>query len=291
MPNHVKNRITFIGEGKNVQEVLDLIKGEDSPLDFNRLIPMPDSLNLVSGGQERESISLFADAFINAPEKLNFLAIPTSKQVEIATYIHNKYDSLFKTSHDISETINYFVKEYNEYQETKENQFSYSVFSDATIMLNMFDKHKNNLEKFVLELGYTYVNNYIEYGATTWYEWCNLNWGTKWNAYNDEKVGNKISFTTAWSFPQPVMEKLAQLCAKYNVEISALYADEDTGSNTGFFESIIDNGECLTELTCYDIWSHEAFKTYIDLWGDSPCIGIDKNGLYYKKDCDTCNGC
>ncbi len=53
------------------------------------------------------------------------------------------------------------------------------------------------------------------------YEWCCKNWGTKWDAYTfdsseelveiyDEKACNfvRIEFLTAWSPPQPILEKI-----------------------------------------------------------------------------------
>ena len=44
-----------------------------------------------------------------------------------------------------------------------------------------------------------------------WYHWCIENWGTKWNYQNsteyDEEV-LELTFSTAWSPPEGVMEKL-----------------------------------------------------------------------------------
>jgi hypothetical protein len=172
----------------------------------------------------------------------------------------------------------YYDTEYDEYKKEKGQPFPFTAFSHHPFMLNMFNKHQDSLDKFVLELGYTYINNYIEYGANTWNQWCRTHWGTKWNAYNAKNVGNKISFITAWNFPEQIMEKLVQLCAKHNVEISALYADEEPGYNSGFLESRKGN----TRKVCYSNNSQESFKTYIDLWGDSPRIGINEKGDYYR---------
>ena len=33
-------------------------------------------------------------------------------------------------------------------------------------------------------LGKQAYENIQQYGSPTWYEWCNKNWGTKWNAYS-----------------------------------------------------------------------------------------------------------
>ena len=54
-----------------------------------------------------------------------------------------------------------------------------------------------------------------ETGFTDWYEWSIAKWGTKWNAYGyeeRERVDGRIvfKFETAWSFPEPVFETLAE---------------------------------------------------------------------------------
>ena len=59
--------------------------------------------------------------------------------------------------------------------------------------------------------GQKYVDAYEKYGYTTWYQWCNVNWGTKWNAhdtYYDPEDGTKVEFDTAWCAPMPVIEKI-----------------------------------------------------------------------------------
>ena len=46
-----------------------------------------------------------------------------------------------------------------------------------------------------------------------WYDWCCDNWGTKWNAYDGQSVGEHdagIGFYTAWGPPTPVIVELAK---------------------------------------------------------------------------------
>ena len=63
--------------------------------------------------------------------------------------------------------------------------------------------------------------NLKKYGAKDWYDWCNLNWGTIWDACNshisdegrDEKWEEyfiRISFNTAWSPPYEYLYKATQ---------------------------------------------------------------------------------
>ena len=66
-----------------------------------------------------------------------------------------------------------------------------------------------------------------KYGETTWYDWCVENWGTKWNACEVQVSDYTIEFSTAWAFAEPVMRKLAELCAKHSVDFEGEWADED----------------------------------------------------------------
>lgn len=56
----------------------------------------------------------------------------------------------------------------------------------------------------------------IETGFASWYPWNITNWGTKWNSYRYHVLSQsegrlEIGFETAWAFPHPIFEKLAEL--------------------------------------------------------------------------------
>lgn len=46
MPNHISNIITFIGSDAEVINALETIKGENGEIDFDKIIPCPESLNI-----------------------------------------------------------------------------------------------------------------------------------------------------------------------------------------------------------------------------------------------------
>ena len=82
-------------------------------------------------------------------------------------------------------------------------------------------------------LGAKYLYNKIKYGFETWYEWCRIHWGTKWNACYPvvSKDDGEIRFDTAWSAPLPVLKALSKKFPEVTVKF--VYADEDYGNNTG----------------------------------------------------------
>ncbi|MCR4646676.1 MAG: hypothetical protein K5695_14915 [Oscillospiraceae bacterium] len=73
------------------------------------------------------------------------------------------------------------------------------------------------------------------YGEHNWYDWSVKHWGTKWNAYDFSEVpyktGNPIYFSTAWSAPHPVVQKLSAIFPE--VEIHHAWAEEQLGLSCG----------------------------------------------------------
>lgn len=76
-----------------------------------------------------------------------------------------------------------------------------------------------------------------KYGKDNWYDWSLDHWGTKWNCYGfDSRTpqtfdGSTITFQTAWSFAQPVIDALAEQYPE--LDFAVKWADEDFGYNVG----------------------------------------------------------
>lgn len=56
MPNHVTNKIEFIGKKYDIEKVLELIKCEDECIDFNKIIPTPDNIYQGNLGPEERKL-------------------------------------------------------------------------------------------------------------------------------------------------------------------------------------------------------------------------------------------
>lgn len=132
------------------------------------------------------------------------------------------------------------------------------------------------------DLGMQYINNQKLYGATTWYDWCNANWGTKWNTYENKRSdADTIMFLTAWNAPEKV---IAQLVKMYpHAVIEHWWADEDIGYNSGYAKYA--NG---TEKVVYyhSPCSNMAYETYILCWGEDERLSQDENGTWQYRDDD-----
>ena len=61
MPNHIMNRLRLKGDQNRIDELLKSVKGKDSVLDFNKIIPMPESLNIEAGSRTEKGLKAYKD--------------------------------------------------------------------------------------------------------------------------------------------------------------------------------------------------------------------------------------
>jgi hypothetical protein len=241
MPNYVENILKLYGKKEDIAKLLAHVKTDKNVFDFNTLIPMPESLDIISG---------------------------SSTEISLAVYI-------YKHTGMVSPLL---TKRHQEYCQELE-EVTLPEYVERLLQCGGAD----------FSLGETAYNNKKKYGATDWYDWCIWQWGCKWNSVEpvveDEQEIVHIWFQTAWNAPNPVVDKLAELFP--DVEISHLWADEDIGYTCGEVYYSCE-GKCESDV--YDE-SNEAYKIYLECWGEDNCIGQDDDGNYFRKSCDTCTDC
>ena len=67
MPNYVMNQISVQGDPKEIQSMLEQIKNDDfgiGTVDFDKIIPMPKSLDIESGTRTENGLKAYRQ-FIN----------------------------------------------------------------------------------------------------------------------------------------------------------------------------------------------------------------------------------
>lgn len=266
MPNWVVNKIEFSGTKENIDKVLGIIKGDDTDFDFNKLIPMPKSLKLTAGGNQNEAI-MYALSKKKSEEKAGIIDKFMSKP---AFLYENYFDQVSR--HVDEERIQKALERFDA--------------NDKSILDNT-DYEGLGIKTFE-DLGNTYINNVLEYGYDTWYDWSCDKWGTKWNACDVYTSNDVLEFSTAWSCPFPVLDKLAELCYQYNIGFTGKWADEDAGCNAGIFESDCDGNEYWFSYEYMESLSDDAFEIYIELHGETDCIGKSKSGKWVHYSCDDC---
>lgn len=252
MPNYVTNIITMNANKKQLQEIYETIKADDGELgsfDFNKLVPMPESLNVTKGSVTDKSINAYLsymrNEFVLHPDRPG-LPDEIKRYVSAAAQIR-RHDMFFTTELMTPETIDVEA-----------------------------ERHNMSTPDF-LELGKKYLDNQLNFGAPTWYDWSIANWGTKWNVqegiHMDEEDPRIMNFDTAWSAPLPIIEALSKRFP--NVEITIQWADEDIGNNVG--QQTYLDGE-VTDENIPEPWSKEAYDLAFEIFGDTPedrCLRYD----------------
>lgn len=190
MPNHVTNELTA------PKHVIDALRSEESELDFNTIVPMPEIMK----SEPHTGITQWAQI---ATGIINLKTLQQSTPDPVAAFERHDYGAAAKR-----------LEQGNAIRAMMEGPFP-------------IDWSKKDFEMLIQSM-----RALKEYGQASWYEWSIANWGTKWNAYQAERVSDTvIKFQTAWSMPAKWLEKLVE---KYPLEtISIRWADEDFGNNVG----------------------------------------------------------
>ena len=202
MPNHITNILKFEGDSEQVHAMLDQIKNEElgiGSIDFNKIIPMPESLNIEAGSRTDEALYVCMMALNPAAPDMGVPKLSSEEYQKLAGIVGRSKGEQFMTLD--AQRISRASK--------------YTPLSD------------------VIAMGQVVISNFLQYGCGDWYGWCNRNWGTKWNAYDVhfDQESQSIHFLTAWDTPMPVIDKLSQMFPE--MEIDLQWADEDIGHNVG----------------------------------------------------------
>jgi hypothetical protein len=76
-----------------------------------------------------------------------------------------------------------------------------------------------------------------------WYNWCNKNWGTKWQPWEVEALENGFSFITAWDPPWVI---IGQLMHQFPEVTFTLHADDISHPCNGYWDIVVRNDQIIT---------------------------------------------
>jgi hypothetical protein len=196
MPNWVTNVLRIDCDDKTLKDIKKFISSKESAIDFNKIIPQPESLNVTSSS--------------DAEDALHFL--------------------YYKPNTGKSEADPYGEEDWDDTEKYKSPYFS---LLDRISANSRLQKAKSSFTEEAIELAKKYKYNLDTYGFRTWYDWRCNNWGTKWNASEANDLDDGVSFETAWSSPYPVMRTISEMFPDATLTVD--FADEDIGHNCGTY--------------------------------------------------------
>jgi hypothetical protein len=271
MPNYVTNIVTFSGNQDTINKIFESIRIDNEPIgtiDFQKIVPMPETLNISSGSYEHDALGVYLSA-IN----------PDTEDMGIKKLSKKDFDALvkfLKSSGQLSDRVDIKLT-YKDVVERNRSHLERNIKTDPRFA------GKHLFGDDLLGYGNAIVDNLKKYGHADWYSWRCENWGTKWNACNvcaKSPNSNSISFDTAWSAPHPIIEKLTQLFP--DVEIEHKWADEDWGSNCGYCYAYDGSASSY-----YKDDDEDALEFSAEILGiDTDSFYRSKNGNIYMLDCD-----
>lgn len=255
MPNHVKNKVVVTGSQKEIDRFLEEISSETSQFDFNRIIPMPQTLYIQSGSRADDCLLLtLVFQFSNPVNPIN-----TDIPIEILQELDPYGFKQLLNQQEFIRRVDSCKKWLNDLPDQEKKEEPKYLFDGSS-------SPKTKQDAFYL--GKTMLNNIQQYGAKDWYDWHCINWGTKWSAYeiSIERPSvdrAELEFQTAWSMPEKIFIEIVK---RYlSLHFDGAYADEDIGHNCGKWAGVQGNYYEIEPLNFKN-----AVHFSCEVWGVSP---------------------
>lgn len=237
MPNWTTNRVYCKNLKSLIKDGKLLFPKDGNIVDFERLLPMPKSLDISSPVDVDAVVAYLTDDF----------KLPITEE-------------LIRKVHEICFKNNFFVR----LDDTRKYVFNAVNNRKPGEMVDLKISFDETSEMIPLrDKGRIYVENHMKYGHASWYDWACDVWGTKWNAAEPYWVDDDIlEFSSAWSPPIGFFKALAKEFP--DQEFRFLWADEDYSSGCGF--AIAKNGKIAGK--CFEPGDVNSYRTAIYLLGE-----------------------
>ena len=190
MPNWVKNIVHIEGPEADVAKAIELMrdKNVDDNIDFENIIPVPKRLWITASSHDKYYAALYIKTL--SDDEIRKLQ---DKLSECPVSFYGTYLKKYADSFTIAKG----------FMDIPENNLNW--------MKSRFEKEYESISHKTMEdVGKAYIDNILEYGHDTWYEWCVHNWGTKWNAAECTIGDNCLEFETAWDPSIPITVELSK---------------------------------------------------------------------------------
>lgn len=259
MPNHIRNRVTLSGAQNVINELIEKYS-TFYPSEPNRSY---DGLTVYNGKDKHEFgwLNKETNVFTRRGQP-DVVGVPEGFTVDM-TKEWTRFPDFDKVKpcpqsiKDVGDNVSLKVVDHvkNKYNVPHDGNPLIALL-EAQNRIKLVDLNNEEIPQFERA-----CIAYEETGYMYWYDWKCDHWGTKWNAYECEKVSDNIfEFETAWSGVPEMIQAISEQFPSVKIEYK--YADEDTGYNVGCYEF-----EAGKELTVYIPYggTKEAYDISFDL--------------------------
>lgn len=263
MPNWVQTNLTITGPTDQLDTLAQILSGNN--FSFKEIIPMPPPLDIPAGSDTDMALiytcyEKYGAAVTDVPDSI----LKDIDEFGFAGLWDPENERIAADAQDVYENKIYEAKK--ALSELKDGTSDFTIpkaSAETPLTVPVLNKRSFSV------VGEMMRANILNYGSSTWYNWCRKNWGTKWDAsdveFRQEENSHAISlsFQTAWSVPMPIIEAMSKMYPK--LEFNGEYADENIGSNCGRFTLQNGNGSVVKpskvdlaiRLAC-DVWGYDA---------------------------------
>jgi hypothetical protein len=205
MPNNTSNRLWVAGAPEDVsrlvRECTTVEEGETTPvLDFNKIIPMPAELDIVSSSYGQMAYEIMgSDSGWRQYAQSAWIRVLGADTGQVSgSALPMLMPPPLQTKDDLIKHL-------------------------ATHLGAQWEE--------AVALAVTYATNFARFGCMTWDPWRRRHWGTKWSAYGPQwssrpyENGDSefdLQFSTAWSAPVPIMKALSRKFPALRLELHSL---------------------------------------------------------------------
>lgn len=253
MPNWVTNRIIFPNEDI-AKQAHDLFNTEDTTangvaydtLDFDRIIPRPEALEITDGSDMAMAVHVaLAAAKLRGepcddtkvrdnPQYQDLyergLRTPIVYKLRIDTYLN----ALAEADVEVPTAELVDAASDDDFDALAHNV---AVLEGAMIENGLADQLNNYSEDDEMPLyglvayGSRAIDNIVTYGYPGWYMWSWANWGCKWNASNTCWGDDWVEFWTPWDTVTPILEAMAK---RLHAPLTLIFAEEQFTEYVGY---------------------------------------------------------
>lgn len=194
MADHVANFVAVEGEQEVIRKMMEAVQKEPcglGSLDFQKVIPRPKALEILHGSYTKGCMDLYLTA-INPRSGWSPWTKEDGRAFSVLMGKLRQTQEL--GAYDCALTREQITKSMERYQ----------------------GSHGCNTLDDLLSLGKRAVENALNYGHITWYEWGYEHWGTPKNSLGyerfpaSEQTGNQLRFLTEWTSAAPVIRTLSE---------------------------------------------------------------------------------